>query len=121
MPRVISMHEYILKEGISGKDFEHAVQLARQLELFELPGITSCTFLHGMRGKRHGMYAAVWIYDSLESWEAMWGVLDQPIPKSEYPKSWQIWEQEILSPLLDRPPDEIEFTAYLELNSESIY
>ena len=117
MARVISVHEYILKEGITGQEFEHAVQIARQRGLFELPGVTSWTFLRGVRGKRQNAYAAIWIYDNLQSWEALWGSLDQPIPKSAYPESWQIWEQEILAPLLDRPPDEIDFTAYLELQS----
>ncbi len=117
MARVISVHEYSLKEGIIGKEFEHAIQIARQRGLFELLGMTSWTFLRGVRGKRQNTYAAIWIYDSLQSWEALWGSLDQPIPKSAYPESWQIWEQEILAPLLDRPPDEIDFTAYLELQS----
>ncbi len=120
MPRVISIHEYQLKDGVSGKDFEHAVHIARHRGLFDLPGMASWMFLHGVRGKRQNMYAAVWVYDNLQSWEALWGVLDQPIPKSEYPESWQIWEQEILTPLLDCPPDEIEFTAYIEVKSESI-
>ena len=115
MARVISVHEYSLKEGIPGKEFEHAVQIARQRGLFELPGMTSWTFLRGVRGRRQNSYAAIWIYDSLKNWEALWGSFDQPIPKSAYPESWQIWEQEILAPLLDRPPDEIDFTAYLEL------
>ena len=115
MPRVICVHEYVLKEEITGIEFEHAVHIAQQRRLFELPGMTSWSFLRGLRGEHQNAYAAIWIYDSLQSWEALWGSLDQPVPTAAYPKSWKIWEQEVLAPLLDRPPDEIDFTAYIEV------
>jgi hypothetical protein len=52
------------------------------------------------------------MYDRREDWEALWGPIDRPHSREGHPASWRIWEDEILAPLLDRPPDEVRFTAY---------
>ena len=53
------------------------------------------------------------------AWEALWGSVVHPRRKAEYPASWQVWEEELLAPLLIQAPDTITFTAYEELMSAS--
>jgi hypothetical protein len=69
----------------------------------------------GAKGVRRGAYAAVWIYESREAWEHLWGTPEQPRLPHDYPESWKLWEQELLVPYLRDPPDAIGFTAYEEL------
>ena len=60
-------------------------------------------------------YAALWIYESREAWEHLWGTPEHPRPSQEYPDSWRVWEEEVLAPFLGDHPDRIRFTAYGEL------
>jgi hypothetical protein len=109
---IVSMHEYILRPGVEEGAFLQAVDQARQEGLFSLPGLKGFHFLRGLRGVRAGEFASIWFYDSRAAWEALWGPLDAPHPQERYPQGWHRWEQELLAPLLDRPPDEITYTAY---------
>ncbi|MEZ4660565.1 MAG: hypothetical protein R2911_23665 [Caldilineaceae bacterium] len=116
--RIISIHEYVLKANVTDEQFEQALQSAATRGLFNLPGLVDHHFLKGIKGARQGCYTAIWIYESQVAWEALWGPLDQPRTKHAYPKSWQIWEEEVLAPLLTQHPDTITFTSYIDLNSE---
>ncbi len=115
MSRVISVHEYHLKPGVDPAAFEAALARAKNSGLLQLPGLERVHFVKGLRGKRRGQYAAIWIYRSREEWEKLWGKVDRPIPPEHYPENWKKWEQEILAPFLDRDPDKIDFTSYEEL------
>lgn len=115
MPRVISIHEYELKPNVSEESFEQAVLRAAKSGLLRLPGLVDFFLVKGVRGVRRGRYAAVWVYESKEAWERLWGAEDQPIGPPNYPENWRVWEHEVLAPFLDRDPDRITYTAYEEL------
>lgn len=115
MPRIISIHEYVLRPGADEGAFEDAFRAARERGLFQLPGLEECLLLRGIRGSRRGRYAAVWVYESREAWEALWGPVDRPTTKADYPESWKVWEDEVLAPFLVEDPDRITFTSYEEV------
>ena len=114
MSKVISIHEYILKPGVSERGFVKAILNAKERGLLRLPGLVDYYLVKGIRGFRYGLYAAVWIYESKEAWESLWGPIDKPINKADYPENWKIWENEVLIPFLDQDPDKIKFTSYQE-------
>lgn len=114
MGRVISIHEYELKPDIDGSEFEDALRTAEDQDLFQLPGLVEHHFIKGLKGSRVGKFAAIWVYESREAWEDLWGSPDQPRGKADYPENWQTWEK-MLEPFLAQDPDEILFTAYEEL------
>lgn len=118
MTRVVSIHEYELRPGIDPADFERALSDAERRGLFDLPGLCDHRFLRGLKGARRGAYAAVWIFDSREAWEKLWGPPGAPRPPSQYPQKWQVWENEVLAPLLVQDPDTIRFTTYEELETD---
>jgi heme-degrading monooxygenase HmoA len=115
MPRVISIHEYVLKPGVSGEVFEQATHDAERRGLFDLPGLVGHHFLRGLKGARRGAYTVLWIFESRDAWERLWGTVDAPVRASDYPAPWKIWENEVLVPLLDQDPDAIRFTSYEEV------
>ena len=116
MGRIISIHEYELKPGVDCRQFEKAVRDAEARGLLQLPGLVAHHFVKGMKGARQGAYAALWIYESREAWEHVWGSPAQPRRAEDYPNTWKVWEEELLAPLLKQHPDAIRFTAYEELN-----
>jgi hypothetical protein len=111
MGRVISIHEYQLKPGVSDALFEHAVVAARERGLLNLPGLIESRFLRRIRGSGGARYSAIWIYESKDAWEKLWGKIGHPSTKDRYPENWRIWENEVLARLLDRDPDRIEFST----------
>jgi hypothetical protein len=115
MAKIISIHEYVLKPDADPLLFEKAVREASEKGLLSLPGLSKHFLVKGIRGSRQGCYAAVWIYESREKWEKLWGPLAASWEKSRYPEMWKVWEDEVLAPFLDREPDKISFTAYMEL------
>ena len=115
MAQIISIHEYELKPGASADQLEQTFQAAQARGLFELPGLMAHHFLKGVKGDRRDGFAAVWVYESREAWERLWGPLDRPWRSDEYPENWRIWEKEFLAPILSGDPDAIRFTAYEEL------
>jgi len=115
MGRVVSIHEYELKPGINVQQFEKALRDAEARGLLLLPGLVAHYFMKGAKGVRRGGYAAVWIYESREAWEHLWGTLEHPRLPQEYPDTWKVWEKELLAPFLRDHPDAISFTAYEEL------
>jgi hypothetical protein len=114
MNRVISIHEYRLRNNVSGEQFEATVEKARKLDLFNLPGLIDYHFLKRIRGSRNVKFTAVWIYQNREAWEKLWGEADSPIEKNSYPENWKRWENEFLAPLLTQDPDRIDYIAYVE-------
>lgn len=117
--RVISIHEYSLRSDIQRADFEQAVERARARGLPHLEGLLEHYLLKGIKGARQDRYASMWIYADRAAWEALWGSPDHPLPPSQYPQSWLAWE-ETLRPYLDRPPDEVTFTAYEALSRSRV-
>ena len=116
--RILSIHEYKLKSGVTEKNFEQAVKAAIKKDLFVLPGLVDYHFLRRIRGTRQTDFAAIWIYQDKNAWEQLWGKTDSPSKKEEYPEKWQIWENEILAPLLREDPDQIYYAAYEVLEPE---
>jgi hypothetical protein len=115
MGRIVSIHEYDLGPGIDVEEFERALRDADARGLLRLPGLVAHHFVKGARGARRGAYAAIWIYESREAWEHLWGTPEHPRPPEEYPDTWKAWEQDVLAPFLRGDPDAIRFTAYEEL------
>jgi hypothetical protein len=115
MGRIISIHEYDLSPGINVEQFEQVLHDAEARGLLQLPGLVAHHFVKGAKGVRRGAYAALWIYESREAWERLWGTPEHPRLPQDYPDTWKIWEQEVLAPFLKVHPDAIRFTAYEEL------
>jgi heme-degrading monooxygenase HmoA len=115
MSRIVSIHEYDLKPGIDVEQFEHVLRDAAARGLLELPGLVAHHFVKGVKGVRRGAYAALWIYESREAWEHLWGTPEHPRASQEYPDAWKVWENELLAPFLEDHPDRIRFTVYEEL------
>jgi hypothetical protein len=111
MRKVISIHEYELRPDIKASEFQHALQLAEDQNLFHIPGLVGHHFIKGLKGSRIGKFAAIWVYENRGAWEELWGTPDRPKDKIEYPDNWQKWEK-LLEPFLELDPDEILFTAY---------
>ncbi len=59
MGRIISIHEYDLKPGISAEQFEQVFREAEARGLLQLPGLVAHHFVKGAKGVRCGAYAAV--------------------------------------------------------------
>jgi len=112
MKKIISIHEYELKSGVTGKEFEGAFKTAEQEGLFNLPGLVNFYFLKGIKGKRRGHYAAVWVYRDRQAWEQLWGPVEKPVGKENYPVNWQRWENDILVNFIEGDPDKIFYTSY---------
>ncbi len=115
MARMISIHEYELKPGIDPERFEQTLRDAEAQGLFELPGLVAHHFVKGVKGARRDAYAAIWVYESREAWERLWGIPEHPRKPAEYPEQWRIWENQLLAPVLSGHPDAIRFTSYEEL------
>jgi len=115
MGRVISIHEYELRPGVRPADFERTLHDAERRGLLDLPGLVAHHFLRGLKGARRGAYAAIWIFESREAWERLWGTPAAPRPASQYPENWKVWENVVLAPFLAQHPDTIRFTSYQEV------
>ena len=115
MPKVISVHEYVLKEDADADQFDRAIRKAREEGIPDVPGLEEYYLVKGIRGAKKDHYAAIWIYENPEAWAMLWGPPDQPLDKEDYPNNWKTWEEHVLAPFLDRDPDTIRFTAYREL------
>jgi hypothetical protein len=114
MARVFSIHEYVLKRGVAADVFEAAVDDAARRGCFDLPGLVDYRFVRRLRGSQPAHYAAIWTYESRDAWAKLWGNRGNAKPKDRFPSQWEIWEDEILAPLLDRDPQFIEYAAYEE-------
>ncbi|EMA24378.1 hypothetical protein [Haloarcula argentinensis] len=110
---IVSIHQYELADSASPDDFRDAVTAAVDENLFDdIPGLVDYRIGRGIKGSCTDQFAAVWVYESQASWEAVWGPVDDPLPKSAYPDAWLRWEDELLAPVLADDPDTIEYTSY---------
>lgn len=78
--KMISIHEYELQPGSDPQRFEQAFRDAEARGLFDLPGLMAHHFVKGIKGARRNAYAAVWVYESREAWERLWGTLETAGP-----------------------------------------
>lgn len=85
MGMIVSIHHYTLRAGVSDREFESCVAAAEERGLLNLPGLVCYYFLKGIKGSRKDGYSAVWIYESREAWEKLWGPTDNPREKKRYP------------------------------------
>ena len=108
MSRIISIHEYTLRPDVSAAQFEKTVEQARKRRLFNLPGLIEYYFLKRIRGTRQTDYAAIWIYENKTAWTNLWGTMNNPVKKENYPEQWKVWENELLA------PDKIFYASYEE-------
>lgn len=115
MGKVISVHDYELNSGTDSAEFEQVLRTAEEKGLFQLPGLAEHHFLRGIKGARAGKFTAIWVYESRNAWEALWGTPNEPKEPADYPDRWQEWEM-ILAPFLEKDPNEIFFTAYEEIS-----
>ena len=115
MEKIISVHIYDLKPDVKEEEFIQAVRESERRGLFKLPGLQAYHFVRGIRGVNLGKYVMIWIYESKQAWEKLWGPEQKPYSKKQYPKNWKIWEEKILARYLTGDPDKIEFTSYEEL------
>ena len=115
MTRVISVHEYELPRGVEGAEFAAAIAAARARGLFQVPGLMAVRFARTLRTRRRQTYAAMWVYDSREAWDALWQASGQPDPEDARTGAWPEWESDILARILDREPNTISYTAYEEI------
>jgi len=110
---IVSIHQYELADSAGPDDFRDAVATAVDENLFgDIPGLVDYRIGRGIKGSRMDQFAAVWMYESKDSWEAVWGPAGDPVPKSAYPDAWLRWEDELLGPVLADDPDTIEYTSY---------
>lgn len=110
---ITSVHHYELAAAADPSDFYDAVSEAVSRGLFErIPGLVDYQIMQGIKGERTDKFAAIWVYESKEAWKDVWGPVDDPVPKTEYPDEWLSWEDELLEPILAENPDEIEYTSY---------
>ena len=115
MARVISIHEYDLKPGVDLAALRARYPRRGAARPFRPRGPRRASFLRGIKGARRDAYSAVWVFESREVWEKLWGTPEAPRPPAEYPKEWAVWENDILAPFLVRHPDTTRFTSYEEL------
>jgi hypothetical protein len=115
MPKLISIHEYDLKPEVNTTAFERAIRDAESRDLLRLPGLVAHHLVKGVKGARSGAYAAIWVYESQQAWEQIWGPPDHPRSSPQYPENWKVWEGEVLAPFLIQDPDAIRFTTYVEV------
>lgn len=115
MSLIISIHQYELKPEASEIEFEQEIKKAEKDGLLKLRGLKDYYFTKGIRGERKNKFASIWIYESKEAWEKLWGSIDKPKSKEEYPGNWKKWEDEVLAPFLIEEPDKITFTTYRQI------
>jgi hypothetical protein len=114
---IISIHHYELAESATDQEFHDAVREADRRGLFDLPGLDEYRFLRGIKGTRKDGYTALWMYDSREAWQNLWGSNEDPVSQEEYPDKWNQWEEELLAPLIAGDPDDIDYTSYEVIDS----
>jgi hypothetical protein len=112
MARIVALHELDLKPGVDRREFERAVRAATAGLEREMPGLVERMFLLGYKAARKGEYAMLWVFESRDALEALFGTEDEPSPG---PAAFVRYEAAI-APYLSAPrPDLIRFTDYEEI------
>ena len=114
---IVSIHHYELAESATDQEFHDAIREAERQGLFDLPGLVEYRFLRGIKGTRKDGYTALWMYESRQAWQALWGPSEDPVSQGEYPDKWKQWEEELLAPLIPGNPDNIDYTSYETIDS----
>jgi hypothetical protein len=114
MPKVFGYHEFDLREGADEKEFEE--DISKSIAEIKLPGLIDKFFVKGVRGKRRGKYAVIWVFESLEAIESLWGTEDDPKPG---PDIFLDYEEKVLGPYIDRPAQQIVWSDYEVIVRES--
>jgi hypothetical protein len=79
-----------------------------------MPGLKSRHLLKGYKGERKGKYSVIWIFESQQALEELFGT-EEDKPKRG-PANFVRFEDDILSKFLDRPAKIYNrFTDYYEL------
>lgn len=117
---VVTIHEYELRPETGSPGFEAAISRASEAGLFDLPGLVGYRFLRGIKGEREGRYTALWYYANRDAWRDLWGPVDDPVEKDDYPAQWRRWEDEYLDPLIVGDSDDIRFTSYRVVQSGTL-
>lgn len=110
--KIISVHLYRLRPGVEPGALLAAARAAAKAGLFSLDGLEAWRFGAQVRGRLSCDACSIWVYSSQEAWQRLWGTAGSPVPPEEYPAAWRAWEKDYLAPLLDRPPDKIDFASF---------
>ena len=102
---------------MSKDELKQAFSRAAELGLFDLPGLESANLLWGVKGEEQDQPAALWVYESRQAWEQLWGTPEAPVNPANYPEAWLRWEEEVLKPLIVGEPDKVPLTSYQVLAS----
>jgi hypothetical protein len=112
MARIVAVHELDLKPGVDRAEFEWVVREATVGLEREMPGLQQRLFLRGYKAARKGEYAMLWVFESRDALEAMFGTEDDPKPG---PEAFVRYEAAIGPYLAAARPDLIRFTDYEEI------
>ena len=113
MARVISVHEYELKPA-SRKPLSSAPCMTPNAAVSSTSRAHRPPFPSRPEGSTARAYTAIWIFESREAWERLWGTVEAPRPPSEYPELENLGDR-ILASFLTQDPDTIRFTSYEEV------
>lgn len=114
--RIFAIHEYELRKGVDAEEFEDVLKDALTSNELDLLGLESRHFLKGYKSERKGEYAVLWIFESQEALESLFGTEYEP---KQGPQNFVSFERNLLARYLDRPPHMIMYTDYWELASRS--
>lgn len=109
MVRIIAIHEYELREGINHEEFER--MLKEKLKDLNMEGLISKHTLKGYKGERKGKYAVLWIFESQEMLEKLFGTENEPL---KGPPSFMAYEN-FLRKYIERDPTQITYTDYWDI------
>lgn len=109
MSRIYAIHEYELKRGVMSNEFESAI--VNKLANLHMTGLVSKHLLRGYKGERKGKYAVLWIFESQEALEKLFGTETRPLPE---PPDFVGYEN-FIAKYIDREPMQITFTDYCEV------
>lgn len=112
MARIVAVHHLDLKPGVDRAAFEALVGREIADLGLAMPGLVERRFLVGIKSARTGAYAMLWVFESRQALEGLFGTEADPRPG---PPEFLRYEAAIAPYLVAPTPDQIEFTDYLEL------
>ena len=113
MPRVVAVHELELRRDADRAEFERVVRREIAGLGRHMPGLVERRFLIGYKAARKGEYAMLWVFETADALEALFGTESDPRPG---PEAFRRYEAAI-GPYLAAPrPDLIRYTDYLEID-----
>jgi heme-degrading monooxygenase HmoA len=76
--RIFAIHEYELRGNIDDEEFESVLKSTLLSPELDMPGPESRHLLKGYKGEREGKYLVLWIFESQEALEELFGTQDRP-------------------------------------------